>query len=1114
MKILYVGTERAEAQAIATAVSSLGEGVSVSWTAGLDQVVSWIDANEGLRLLVVEAQPNGTVWRSVLTYTAGLPIALPVVVIVPGELASDQRFALDAHECVARDPSLLQDLPAAITRAIDRARERRLAAATRDMVHEQFREAAIEVDRARLRHASAVADAERLARREAELLAQLDSATSERGSLTAQLRKVEDARDQARREYQAAVADITRVTEREADLEERLKEERATRDTLEQTVADTAAALRDARQRHEVALKAAADELADRQAHFDGERAQAEAERGSLTAQLREVEEARDQARREHQAAVADITRLTERETNLEERLKEERATRDTLEQTVADTAAALRDAQQRHEIALKAAADELADRQAHFEGERAQAEAERGNLTAQLREVEEARDQARREHQAAVADITRLTEREADLEGRLKEERATRDTLEQTVASTAAALQNAQQQHEIALKAAADELADRQAHFEHERAQAEAERGSLTAQLREVEEARDQARREHQAAVADITRLTEREAELAESLKEERATRHTLEQTVASAAAALQDAQQRHEIALKATADELADRQAHFDGERAQAEAEWGSLAAQLREVEEARDQAGREHQAAVANISRLTEREADLEGRLKEERATRNTLEQTVADSAAALRDAEQRHEIALKAAADELAGRQADSERERAQAVADIAQLTEHTAAERKAQADAFEEQHREIERRFEEARSAFQESLKARVEQLGVTQHELDQSRADNHRLFQQAPLPMFRCTKDGVLTQTNRMLTILLGRRSNEELRGADLAAATFESPNDLSWLIERCLGSKGKESAETTWRRKDGSRLLVRLSARAISSDLIECGVEDLTPIRVLQDRLSQAHRMEAVGRLAAEVAVTCGNLLGSVRQNAEQWLATDGSHSASRHQADLLLEEISRAAGLLRQLAAYGDEESRKPAVVELRTVVRDVAPVLKRVAGDAVEVQLPAASGPLNVDAGAERVKRLLVNLAAYGRERMPFGGQLKIELGTIVVDRHFAAKHPNVRLGPHALVTVTESRRASRPNGPLRLHENEAGSSSKSVALQTGVDLGTVQELVAECGGHLWMTVEPVGDMVVKIRLPLVMPYGEPPRRTLAVGGPRTLAHWFQH
>ena len=443
----------------------------------------------------------------------------------------------------------------------------------------------------------------------------------------------------------------------------------------------------------------------------------------------------------------------------------------------------------------------------------------------------------------------------------------------------------------------------------------------------------------------------------------------------------------------------------------------------------------------------------------------------------------------------------------------------------AAEREARLEAQLRQERAARAELEEKINRLTERtaiLAARESEIGQLRtslemrlDELNQSRAENHRLFQQAPIPMFRCTKHGLLTQTNRMLTTLLGCRSAGELNGADLAALAFESPNDLSWLIERCLGSQGRESTETTWRRKDGSRLLVRLTARAASADTIECGVEDLTPIRVLNDRLSQAHRMEAVGRLATEVAVTCGSLLGGVQQSAQQWLMTDGSQPVSRHDAEMLIEELARAAALLRTLAAYGDEESRSPGLVELRTVVREVAPVLRRVAGDGVEVQLPGASAPLNIDAGAECVKRLLVNLAASGRERMPFGGRLKIELGTIVVDRYFAAKHPNVRLGLHALVTLTESRRATRTDGLLQLHDNEAGSSSRGIAVQTRVDLGPLQELLAHCGGHLWMTIDPAGDRVVKIRLPLVTAYGEPSRRSLApLRRVPTLAHWFQH
>jgi hypothetical protein len=117
----------------------------------------------------------------------------------------------------------------------------------------------------------------------------------------------------------------------------------------------------------------------------------------------------------------------------------------------------------------------------------------------------------------------------------------------------------------------------------------------------------------------------------------------------------------------------------------------------------------------------------------------------------------------------------------------------------------------------------------------------------------------------------------------------------------------------------------------------------------------------------------------------------------------TAGANTASQPHAEMLLGDVSRTAGLLRQLATCGEEQARTPRLVDLNTLVRDLQPVLKRVAGDDVAVQLRDASSPLNVDVGVERVERLFVNMASYGRERMPFGGRLTIDLGTVVVGRH---------------------------------------------------------------------------------------------------------------
>ena len=179
---------------------------------------------------------------------------------------------------------------------------------------------------------------------------------------------------------------------------------------------------------------------------------------------------------------------------------------------------------------------------------------------------------------------------------------------------------------------------------------------------------------------------------------------------------------------------------------------------------------------------------------------------------------------------------------------------------------------------------------------------------------------------------------------------------------------------------------------------------------------------------------------------------------------------------------------------------------LVDLNTLVRDLEPVLKNVVGGDVEVALRDTSTPLNVEVGTERVERLLVNLASYGRGRMPAGGRLRIELGTSVVDRHFSAKHPNVRLGLHALITVTESHVACEEDPRQR----------KRKTAKSGVDFATLQGLVSDCGGHLWMKVHPLGEMVAKIRLPLFSPQDQPAPRTLtarAGRGRQAAARWFQ-
>jgi signal transduction histidine kinase len=323
---------------------------------------------------------------------------------------------------------------------------------------------------------------------------------------------------------------------------------------------------------------------------------------------------------------------------------------------------------------------------------------------------------------------------------------------------------------------------------------------------------------------------------------------------------------------------------------------------------------------------------------------------------------------------------------------------------------------------------------------------------------------------------------------LLGYRTADQLRRVDFPTKVFESADDLHWLIERRLSAGTIESIETAWRRKDGGRLVVRLVAVAASAEWIEIVADDITNLRVTEDKLRQAQRMEAVGRLASEVAVTCDNLLRDVSHDGQQWLATIDSDTPLRHQGELLLGEVTRAATFLRQLAVYGKKQTNAFQPVDVNKVLRDFELVLKRVAGDDIHLVLPKTSPPLTVDVDVERVERILVNVASYGRERMPLGGRLKFELATVVMDRQFVAKHSHVRPGAHVLITVTEVRDTARSDSADALRNQPVGTdNSTPESDKPGVDLGVLMGLIGDCGGHLWMTADPPGNMVLKIHLP---------------------------
>ena len=491
---------------------------------------------------------------------------------------------------------------------------------------------------------------------------------------------------------------------------------------------------------------------------------------------------------------------------------------------------------------------------------------------------------------------------------------------------------------------------------------------------------------------------------------------------------------------------------------------------------------------------VERLGQRERELETRLADATRSCDAVVKQLSTTQSSLREAEEQARDQRVAALNE----QTQFARERSDYHASLNTLQERLRqldTEREALQRAFASTQSGLDRTIAELEGALdtaaRELVATRAERDGLRTN-LDEARQRQRQLeeavqqvdqeFDNFPMPWCRATRAGAVTHANRAFGALFGCPSAGVKRRLQLASECFESSNELAWLLERSASSEDAASVECTRRRVDESRLMLRLRATP-TRDAINIVIEDLTPNWMLQEKLIRAQHMEAVGRMAAEVALTCVNFLREAANHGRRFIAMLENRNEARRSGEQMIGEVDRVAASLRQLARYADEQAMSLEPVDMHRVLRDLEPILQELAGDDVQVVLPEQPPrevpPLTVDVTAQRVERMLINLARYSRGRIPSGGRIVFDIDAANVDGQFVAKYPNVRQGPHVLLTVTQD--GAQP--PAEGNGSEPADGATAIG-----DLSALHGLVRHCGGHLWMDTDTAGETTIKIHLPL--------------------------
>ncbi|HTZ69780.1 MAG TPA: hybrid sensor histidine kinase/response regulator, partial [Acetobacteraceae bacterium] len=138
----------------------------------------------------------------------------------------------------------------------------------------------------------------------------------------------------------------------------------------------------------------------------------------------------------------------------------------------------------------------------------------------------------------------------------------------------------------------------------------------------------------------------------------------------------------------------------------------------------------------------------------------------------------------------------------------------------------------------------------------------------------------------------------------------------------------------------------------------------------------DLRAERALQAQLDQAQRLQAVGELAGGIAHDFNNLLTAISGAAEDL----GPHIDLAGQEDLaqIRTSAARGASLVRQLLAFGGQQTLQPRVLALNDAVRDAAALIGRLLGRNITLRVELEEPSRLVKVDPTQLDQVLVNLA----------------------------------------------------------------------------------------------------------------------------------------
>jgi two-component system, cell cycle sensor histidine kinase and response regulator CckA len=242
---------------------------------------------------------------------------------------------------------------------------------------------------------------------------------------------------------------------------------------------------------------------------------------------------------------------------------------------------------------------------------------------------------------------------------------------------------------------------------------------------------------------------------------------------------------------------------------------------------------------------------------------------------------------------------------------------------------------------------------------------------------------------------------------------------------------------------------------------------------------------RNLTRQLTQAQKMESVGRLAGGVAHDFNNMLGVIIGYTELAMVKAAASPELHEDLNEIFKAARRAAEITQQLLAFARKQTIAPQRIDLNETIEGTLNMLRRLIRENIDLAWLPGKGLWPVKMDRAQVDQILANLCVNACDAIDSVGRITIETGNAIFDDADGNDHAGFIPGEFVGLSVSDN--GSGIDKPIQDLIFEPFFTTKDPGQGTGLGLATVYGIIKQNKGFINVYSEPQSGTTIRIYLP---------------------------